>query len=162
MKDFLYVGHYIDTDGNYILKIGTTNDLETRQSQHTRYYAKAKNHPMAEGTQFAFDWYLPLSRANTHRYEESIKDLWISQAFGTHIRNDRFCFTAKPDKVYITIRKTYEVALQKNPQRYFYTVGVYFYSAGRPRPWATRPLKRERFGKILLNLATFLFGSYFS
>ena len=111
MKDFLYVGHYIDTDGNYILKIGTTNDLETRQSQHTRYYAKAKNHPMAEGPQFAFDWYLPLSRANTHRYEESIKELWISQAFGTHIRNDRFCFTAKPDKVYITIRKTYEVVL---------------------------------------------------
>jgi hypothetical protein len=111
MKDFLYIGHYVDTDGNYILKIGTTNDLEVRQSQHTRYYAKAKNHPMAEGTQFAFDWYLPLSRANTHRYEESIKELWKQANFGVHIRNDRFCFAEKPEVVYITIRKTYEVAL---------------------------------------------------
>lgn len=111
MKDFLYIGHYIDTDGNYILKIGTTNDLEVRQTQHTRYYAKAKNHPMAEGTQFAFDWYLPLSRANTHRYEESIKELWKQVNFGTHIRNDRFCFAEKPEVVYITIRKTYEIAL---------------------------------------------------
>jgi hypothetical protein len=27
-KEFLYVGHYIDTDSNYILKIGTTKNLE--------------------------------------------------------------------------------------------------------------------------------------
>ena len=113
MKDFLYIGHYIDTDGNYILKIGTTNDLEVRQSQHTRYYATAKNHPMAQGTQFAFDWYLPLSRANTHRYEESIKELWKQANFGKHIRNDRFVFAEKPTQLEITIRKTYQVLLQR-------------------------------------------------
>ena len=32
-KEFLYVGHYIDTDGNYILKIGTTNDLRRRAAE---------------------------------------------------------------------------------------------------------------------------------
>ena len=42
-KEFLYVGHYIDTDGNYILKIGTTNDLRRRATEHTRHYRKAKN-----------------------------------------------------------------------------------------------------------------------
>ena len=35
-KEFLYVGHYIDIDGNYILKIGTTNDLKRRQTEHTQ------------------------------------------------------------------------------------------------------------------------------
>lgn len=30
-KEYLYVGHYFDVEGNYILKIGTTNDLVRRQ-----------------------------------------------------------------------------------------------------------------------------------
>ena len=33
-KEYLYVGHYIDTKGNYILKVGTTNNLKNRQRQH--------------------------------------------------------------------------------------------------------------------------------
>ena len=32
-KEFLYVGHYIDTNGNFILKVGTTNDLKRRQTE---------------------------------------------------------------------------------------------------------------------------------
>lgn len=39
-KEFLYVGHYIDVLGNYILKVGTTNDLARRQKEHTRNYKK--------------------------------------------------------------------------------------------------------------------------
>lgn len=31
-KEYLYVGHYIDAQGNYILKIGTTNDLARRRA----------------------------------------------------------------------------------------------------------------------------------
>ena len=34
-KEYLYVGHYIDDEGNYILKVGTTNDLERRRKEHT-------------------------------------------------------------------------------------------------------------------------------
>lgn len=41
-KEFLYVGHYTDTDGNYILKIGTTCDLDRRWKDHTRNYQIAK------------------------------------------------------------------------------------------------------------------------
>ena len=37
-KEFLYVGHYVDTEGKYILKIGTTNDLARRAQEHTRNY----------------------------------------------------------------------------------------------------------------------------
>ena len=32
-KEFLYVGHYTDTDGFYIVKIGTTNDLDRRRKE---------------------------------------------------------------------------------------------------------------------------------
>ena len=31
MKEFLYVGYYIDTENHFVLKIGTTNDLKRRQ-----------------------------------------------------------------------------------------------------------------------------------
>lgn len=40
-KEFLYVGHYYDENGVYILKIGTTNDLKRRQQEHTRNYKKS-------------------------------------------------------------------------------------------------------------------------
>jgi hypothetical protein len=32
-KEYLYVGHYIDDEGNYILKVGTTNDLEREEER---------------------------------------------------------------------------------------------------------------------------------
>ena len=54
-KEFLYVGHYIDKDGNYILKIGTTNDLQRRAAEHTRNYHKAKEHKMPAGDKFQYD-----------------------------------------------------------------------------------------------------------
>ena len=51
-KEFLYVGHYIDTDGNYILKIGTTNDLRRRATEHTRHYRKAKEYRLPATANF--------------------------------------------------------------------------------------------------------------
>ena len=41
-KEFLYVGHYVDTNGDYILKIGTTNNLDRRQKEHTRNYKRSQ------------------------------------------------------------------------------------------------------------------------
>ena len=38
VKENLYVGHYIDKNGFYILIIGTTNDLKRRAQEHTRNY----------------------------------------------------------------------------------------------------------------------------
>ena len=45
-KEYLYVGYYIDTENNFILKIGTTNDLKRRQSEHNRNYKRATAHTM--------------------------------------------------------------------------------------------------------------------
>ena len=110
-KEWLYVGHYVDTDGNYVLKIGTTNDLCRRQSEHTRNYRKAVKHTMPQNSQFAMDWYLPLSKYNTLRFEDSNRQRWQDMGLGQFVRNDRFVFAEKPTSVRIKIRKEYEVLL---------------------------------------------------
>lgn len=111
-KEFLYVGHYTDTDGNYILKIGTTNDLKRRAQEHTRNYRKSSEHTMPPSGQFQYDWSLPLSKYNTLRYEDNNREAWKSSGVGEFIRNDRFmCGQAKPAFVQVTIRKTYTVML---------------------------------------------------
>jgi predicted GIY-YIG superfamily endonuclease len=112
MKEFLYVGHYLDKIGNYILKIGTTNDLERRRKEHNRAYKNAPHHKMAEDGNFEYDWYLPLtSRYSTLRYEDKNRELWKQQGIGIFIQNDRFICDEKPEMVEITIRKTYQIAL---------------------------------------------------
>lgn len=110
-KEFLYVGHYVDTDGRYILKIGTTNDLQRRAKEHTRNYRKAKEYQMPQSDSFTFDWSLPLSKYNTLRFEDKNRQLWQKLGEGKFVRNDRFVFPEKPKKVTITIRKTYEITL---------------------------------------------------
>lgn len=110
-KEFLYVGHYIDTDGNYMLKIGTTNDLDRRQTEHTRNYRKAKQFTMPLDSQFVYDFYIPLSKYNTIRFEDRTRERWQNEGIGEFVRNDRFRCDIKPDFVEITIRKTYKVAL---------------------------------------------------
>ena len=70
MKEFLYIGYYFDILGRFILKIGTTCDLDRRRKEHTNNYKKAAHCPMpADGT-FEYLWHLPLSKWNTHRFEE--------------------------------------------------------------------------------------------
>ena len=111
-KEFLYVGHYYDTDGKYILKIGTTNDLKRRQGEHNRNYKRAKTHTMPKDASFVYDWVLRLSRYNTQRYEDKNRELWQLAGVGEFIRNDRFvCGQGKPASVQVTIRKTYTVML---------------------------------------------------
>lgn len=111
MKEFLYIGHYFDTNGNYILKIGTTNDLDRRQKEHTRNYRKSKTYTLPEDEIFEYDFYLPLSKYNTIRYEDRNRTKWIEENFGQFVRNDRFCCAEKPPSVEIKIRKTYEIIL---------------------------------------------------
>ena len=90
-KEFLYVGHYTDVNGNYILKIGTTNDLERRRKEHTRNYRKASHYSLAPHDEFVYDWSISLSKYNTLRYEDKNRELWKSENFGEFVRNDRFC-----------------------------------------------------------------------
>lgn len=110
-KEFLYVGHYVDTDGQYVLKIGTTNDLNRRQTEHTRNYRRAKRHTLPKSGQFKYDWYLRLSKYNTLRYEDDTRTAWQDSGIGQFVRNDRFVCEVKPTKVKVTVRKTYEIEL---------------------------------------------------
>ena len=110
-KEFLYVGHYVDENGNYILKIGTTNNPERRQAEHTRNYRRNKRYRMPKEQKFEYDAIIKLSKYNTLRYEDKTRKEWKDAGIGEFVRNDRFCCKVKPSKVYITIRKTYEITL---------------------------------------------------
>ena len=111
MKEFLYVGYYFDTLGRFILKIGTTNDLDRRQKEHTRNYKRAEHCPMPADGKFEYLWHLPLSKWNTHRFEESNIAEWQEMGIGEYIRNDRFILDNVPHFVPVKIRKTYQIAL---------------------------------------------------
>lgn len=110
-KEFLYVGYYIDIDGNYILKIGTTNDLDRRRKEHTRNYRKGKTYTLPPDSEFEYIWIRPLSKYNTLRYEDRTRAEWQNMGIGHFIRNDRFMLDTPPEFVEITIRKTYKIRL---------------------------------------------------
>ena len=110
-KEYLYVGFYIDENNNYILKVGTTNNLKRRQADHNRTYRTAKHNRMAENSSFNYLWTLPLSKYNTLRYEDKTKEMWQELNIGEFIRNDRFILFDIPQYVEVKIKKTYKIAL---------------------------------------------------
>lgn len=110
-KEFLYIGHYYDIDGNYILKVGTTNDLDRRAKEHTRNYKRTDKYTLPKNAVFVYDAYIPLSKYNTLRYEDKTREAFINEGIGEYVRNDRFCCRVKPEKVKVKIRKTYEIIL---------------------------------------------------
>jgi hypothetical protein len=110
-KEWIYVGYYIDIDGKFVLKIGTTNDLCRRQSEHTRNYRKAPKHQMPQNEQFKMLWYRPLSKYNTIRYEDRNRDYWKKIGFGEFVRNDRFVFDERPTQAVVRIKKEWVVAI---------------------------------------------------
>ena len=111
-KEYLYVGHYTDTEGNYILKIGTTNDLHRRQLEHNRNYKKSPDHTLSPNSNFEYLWYTKLSKYNTLRYEDLNRELWKQAGVGEFVRNDRFILRNPPSFVEVKIRKTYNVPLE--------------------------------------------------
>lgn len=110
-KEFLYVGHYWTTTGGYVLKIGTTNNLERRRKEHEYNYKRNKNLQMPKDGEFIYDFYLKLSKYNTIRFEDSNRELWKELNIGEFIRNDRFFCSKKPTQVIIKIRKIYTILL---------------------------------------------------
>lgn len=110
-KEFLYIGHYLDKDGNYMLKIGTTNDLQRRQREHTNKYKKSPKYTMPADGKFEYDWHIKLSKYNTRRYEDKNREKFILENIGIFVRNDRFCCGKKPQSVTVKIRKEYIVTL---------------------------------------------------
>ena len=112
MKEFLYVGRYIDTNGHHILKIGTTNNLERRRKEHTRNYRKSSKFTLPPNDEFEYVWSLPLSKYNTIRFEDKNRARWQEMEVGTFVRNDRFdCGNCFPTEVEVVIRKTYVIPL---------------------------------------------------
>ena len=99
-KNFIYVGHYY-SDGDYILKVGTTNNLERRRKEHERRYKK----------EFVYDWYNEVSKYTALRTEDRTRNDWQNTLGGEFIRNDRFRLKEKPTEVRVTIRKEYAIAL---------------------------------------------------
>lgn len=110
-KEYLYIGYYVDTNGKYILKIGTTNDLKRRQAEHTRNYKRAKTHTLPQDSIFQYIWSLKLSKYNTLRYEDKNRKMWQDLGIGEFVRNDRFILHSPIEFVEIVIRKTYKIAL---------------------------------------------------
>lgn len=112
-KEFFYIGHYIDKAGNYVLKPGTTNDLDRRKKEHDRAYRKTPNFPMADDSEFTYDFYIKLSKYNTLRVEDRTKEKFQNENFGEYMRNDRFVFPIdeKPQTIEIIVRKTYTIQL---------------------------------------------------
>lgn len=110
-KEYLYVGFYKDINNNFILKIGTTNDLQRRKTEHNRNYKKSPNNTLPENGSFEYLWHLPLSKYNTLRYEDKNRQAWQEMGIGEFVRNDRFVLHEVPKFVPIKIRKVYEVAL---------------------------------------------------
>lgn len=113
-KEYLYVGYYIDTQGRYIIKIGTTNDLDRRKTEHTRNYHRAKDYTLPKGEKFEYLWARPLSKYNTLRFEDRNREAWKNAGIGTFVRNDRFCCDSKPANVAIKIKKEYVINLERN------------------------------------------------
>lgn len=66
---------------------------------------------MPQESRFEYDWFLPLSKYNTLRYEDINRELWKNMGIGRFIRNDRFYCEKKPEVITITIRKVYLINL---------------------------------------------------
>lgn len=113
-KEFLYVGYYIDEEGEFILKIGTTNNLERRRREHNRNYSRARHYTMAEYSEFTYLWYIPLSKYNTLRFEDRTRDKWIEEEIGTYVRNDRFVCKVIPSTVTVKVKKEYIINIEGN------------------------------------------------
>lgn len=110
-KEFLYVGTYADIDGNRILKIGTTNDLNRRRYEHNTNYRRAKAYTMPKENSFEYIWTHKLSKYNTLRYEDRNRKAWQEMGIGKFVRNDRFVITDEVAEVEVKIRKVYKIAL---------------------------------------------------
>lgn len=110
-KEFLYVMGYYAKSGEFIGKIGTSNDPFRRAKEHNRTYRKTPNYPMADGEEIKIFWMLPLSWLNTLRYEKLNKELWQAKGY-KFLKNDRFVFSEKPSELTVKIKKEYVITLE--------------------------------------------------
>ena len=111
-SNYVYVGHYTDIDGNYILKVGTTNNIRRRTCEHTAAYKEKKKYKMPKDGQFVMDWYRPVSYKNSINTENRTRQAWKNEGIGQFIPKDRFnCGATPPRQVKIKIRKEWIIDL---------------------------------------------------
>lgn len=114
-KEFLYFGYYISTEGEFVFKVGTTNDLNRRKAEHTKSYHNEKiasSPRLPKDKEFEYITYIPLSHANAERHEKRFIEWMIASELGEYIRNDRFILRTVPDALYYTIRNEYTIPLK--------------------------------------------------
>ena len=111
-SNYVYVGHYTDIDGNYILKVGTTNNIRRRTCEHTAAYKEKKKYKMPKDGQFVMDWYRPVSYKNSINTENRTRQAWKNEGIGQFIPKDRFnCGATPPRQVKVKIKKEWIVDL---------------------------------------------------
>ena len=111
-SNYVYVGHYTDIDGNYILKVGTTNNIRRRTCEHTAAFKEKKKYKMPKDGQFVMDWYRPVSYKNSINTEDRTRQAWKNEGIGKFIPKDRFnCGATPPRQVKVKIRKEWIVDL---------------------------------------------------
>ena len=111
-SNYVYVGHYTDIDGNYILKVGTPNNIKRRTCEHTAAYKGKKKYQMPKDGQFVMDWYRPVSYKNSIKTEDRTRQAWKNEGIGQFIPKDRFnCGATPPRQVKVKIRKEWIVDL---------------------------------------------------
>ena len=111
-SNYVYVGHYTDIDGNYILKVGTTNNIRRRTCEHTAAYKEKKKYQMPKDGKFVMDWYRPVSYKNSINTENRTRQAWKNEGIGQFIPKDRFNCGASPARqVKVKIRKEWTIDL---------------------------------------------------
>ena len=111
-SNYFYVGHCSDIDGNYILKVGTTNNIRRRTGEHTAAYKEKKKYQMPKDERFVMDWYRPVSYKNSIKTEDRTRQAWKNEGIGQFIPKDRFnCGATPPRQVKVKIRKEWIVDL---------------------------------------------------
>ena len=85
--------------------------MQRRRTEHNQKYRRSPQYTMPTDSKFEYDWYIPLSKYNTLRYEDKNREIWKQKEVGEYVRNDRFACAEKPAEVEITIRKTYKISL---------------------------------------------------
>ena len=111
-SNYVYVGHYTDIDGNYILKVGTTNNIKRRTCEHTTAYKEKKKYQMPKDGKFVMDWYRPVSYNNSIKTEDRTRQAWKNEGIGQFIPKDRFnCGATPPRQVKVKIREEWIIDL---------------------------------------------------
>lgn len=107
IKENFYIGIYL-SENVQVLKIGTTNNLKRREMEHKRNICKLKNYP---GSDYRTIWRIKLSRANTLKIEDQMRQKMKQHPSLHFIANDRFAIRGEIPEIELTVRKIHKIPL---------------------------------------------------